>query len=82
VIVGSGFDARAYRIPGAERAQIFEIDTPGTIEGKRTRIEAWLGRLPPHLSTVAMDFKREDLDAALSRTDFRRWAPQCSSGRA
>ncbi len=75
VIVGSGFDTRAYRIPGAERAEIFEIDTPGTLQVKRARIEALLGRLPPHASTVAMDFEREDLDAALSRTDFRRRAP-------
>jgi methyltransferase (TIGR00027 family) len=70
VIVGSGFDTRAYRVPGAERAQIFEIDTPGTIQDKRTRIEALLGRLPPHVSTVATDLERGDLDAALSRTDF------------
>jgi methyltransferase (TIGR00027 family) len=82
VIVGSGFDTRAYRVPGAERAQIFEIDTPGTIQGKRTRIEALLGRLPPHVSTVATDLEREDLDAALSRTDFRRRPRHCSSGRA
>ncbi len=75
VIVGSGFDTRAYRVPGAERAQIFEIDTPGTIQDKRTRIEALLGCLPPHVSTVATDFEREDLDAALSRTDFRRRVP-------
>jgi methyltransferase (TIGR00027 family) len=75
VIVGSGFDTRAYRVPDAKRAQIFEIDTPATIQDKRTRIEALLGRLPPHVSTVAADLEHEDLDAALSRTDFRRRAP-------
>jgi methyltransferase (TIGR00027 family) len=75
VIVGSGFDTRAYRVPSAERAQIFEIDTPGTLQSKRTRIEALLGRLPPHVSMVATDLEREDLDAVLSRTDFRRRAP-------
>jgi methyltransferase (TIGR00027 family) len=74
VIVGSGFDSRAYRVPGAERAQIFEIDTPQTLQGKRARIEALLGHVPSHVSTVATDFEREDLDAALARTDFRRRA--------
>jgi len=74
-IIGSGFDTRPYRVPGAERAQIFEIDTPGTLHRKRTRIEALLGQLPPHVSTVATDFERKDLVAALSRTDFRREAP-------
>lgn len=75
VIVGSGFDTRAYRVSGAQRAQIFEMDTPATLQAKRGRIEALLGRLPPHVSMVATDFEREDLDAALSRTDFRRRAP-------
>jgi len=74
VILGSGFDARAYRVPGAEGARIFEIDTPETLQGKRSRIEASLGHVPPHVSTVATDFEREDLDAALARTAFRRRA--------
>lgn len=75
VILGSGFDTRAYRVPGVERARIFEIDAPATLQIKRTRIEALLGRLPPHVSMVAMDFEREDLEAALSRTGFRPQAP-------
>jgi methyltransferase (TIGR00027 family) len=29
VILGAGFDARAYRIRGLERAQVFELDLPG-----------------------------------------------------
>jgi methyltransferase (TIGR00027 family) len=74
VIVGAGFDSRAYRVPGAERAQIFEIDMPETLQGKRSQIEALLGRVPAHISTVATDFEREDLHAALARTDFRRRA--------
>ena len=74
VILGSGFDARAYRVPGAEGARIFEIDTPETLQGKRSRIEALLGRVPPHVSMVATDFEREGLDAALARTAFRRRA--------
>jgi methyltransferase (TIGR00027 family) len=75
VIVGAGFDTRAYRVPGAERAQIFEVDTPETLHGKRTRTDALLGRLPAHVSTVATDFEREYLDDALSRTDFRPRTP-------
>ena len=74
VIVGSGFDTRPYRLASAKRARIFEMDAPRTLERKRARIEALLGRMPPHVSTVATDFEREDLDAALSRTDFRRRA--------
>ena len=61
-------------MPGAEGARIFEVDTPETLQGKRARIEALRGRVPPHVSTVATDFEREDLDAALARTAFRRRA--------
>jgi methyltransferase (TIGR00027 family) len=75
VIVGAGFDTRAYRLPGAERARVFEIDRPETLQAKRTRIEGLLGCLPPHVSTVATDFEHEDLHAALARTDFHRPTP-------
>jgi O-methyltransferase involved in polyketide biosynthesis len=30
VILGAGFDSRAYRIAGAERSQFFEVDHPNT----------------------------------------------------
>jgi methyltransferase (TIGR00027 family) len=75
VILGSGFDTRAYRLPGLERARVIEIDAPATLQIKRTRMEALLGRLPPHVSMSAMDFERDDVEAALSRTEFRARAP-------
>jgi methyltransferase (TIGR00027 family) len=75
VILGSGFDTRAYRLPGIERARVIEIDAPATIEIKRSRMEALLGRLPPCVSMCAMDFERDDLGAALSRAEFRARAP-------
>jgi methyltransferase (TIGR00027 family) len=34
-----------------------------------------LGRVPPHVSTIAADFEHEDLHTALARTDFHRRAP-------
>lgn len=75
VILGSGFDTRPYRVPGVERARIFEIDAPATVQSKRTRMGDLLGCLPPHVSMVAMDFEREDLEAVLARTEFRPQAP-------
>ena len=30
LILGAGFDCRAYRLPGIERARVFEIDHPST----------------------------------------------------
>ena len=30
VILGAGFDARAYRLPGLEQVTVFEVDHPAT----------------------------------------------------
>src|SRR5215831_12904979 len=35
VILGAGFDSRAYRIPGIERTRVFELDHPATQAQKR-----------------------------------------------
>ncbi len=69
-IVGSGFDTRAYRVAGAQRARVFEIDEARTLEAKRLRIEALFGQVPPHVCMVAVNFEREDLQTALSRSAF------------
>ena len=75
VILGSGFDSRAYRVPGAEDARVFELDAPATIEVKRARMEDLLGRLPAHVSMVPVDFERDDLETVVSRTELRSQAP-------
>jgi methyltransferase (TIGR00027 family) len=75
VILGSGFDTRAYRVPDIERARIFELDAPTTLEIKRARIEALLGSAPSHVSMVAIDFKRDALAAALDRAEFHSREP-------
>src|ERR687896_238766 len=35
VLLGAGFDARAYRIDGIESATVFEVDLPQTLRRKR-----------------------------------------------
>jgi methyltransferase (TIGR00027 family) len=74
VILGAGFDTRAYRISGAERARVFELDEPATLEVKRERMERAVGTLPVHVSLVPMDFERDDLEARLSAAGLRREA--------
>lgn len=71
VILGAGFDTRAYRIDGMERVRVFELDLPGWREAKQTRLEKVLGAVPAHVSLVGIDFDRQDLDAALSAAGFR-----------
>ena len=65
VILGAGFDCRAYRIAGIERARVFEVDYPSTSASKRARLAALLGALPDHVVFVALDFDRQPLLAAL-----------------
>jgi len=74
-ILGSGFDTRAYRIAAMEGARVFEIDAPATLAVKRARMEALVGRVPPHVSMVAVDFEQESLEDALGRTSFRPQEP-------
>jgi methyltransferase (TIGR00027 family) len=73
-ILGAGFDTRAYRIEGVQRAQVFEIDEPATLAVKRARMERVLGALPGHVSLVAMDFEHDDLGARLNAAGLRREA--------
>jgi len=70
VILGAGFDTRAYRIAGMDRIRVFEVDLPGACEAKRSRLEAVLGSVPPHVVLVGMDFDRQDLGDMLRASSF------------
>jgi methyltransferase (TIGR00027 family) len=42
VILGAGFDSRAYRLPALRRALVFEVDHPDTQRAKRKVLDrAW-----------------------------------------
>lgn len=69
VILGAGFDARAYRIPGMSRALVFEVDHPSTSAGKRRVIEKALAS-PPHVRFVAIDFNSEALPGAMRSAGY------------
>ena len=65
VILGAGFDARAYRLDVAKTARVFEVDERATQTVKRHVISERLGSIPPNVTYVAVDFERDDLGAAL-----------------
>ena len=71
VILGAGFDTRAYRIPGMDRVRVFEVDLPGACEAKQSRLESVLGSVPQHVALVGMDFDRQDLGEMLSASGFQ-----------
>jgi methyltransferase (TIGR00027 family) len=65
VILGAGFDGRAYRLDSLGGAVVFEVDHPGTRDVKRRRASG-LTPLARELRYVGMDFSRDDLVERLS----------------
>jgi methyltransferase (TIGR00027 family) len=59
VILGAGYDTRAYRLKGHVR--VFEADHPDTLAFKRGKICEIFGALPDHVVYVPIDFEAEDL---------------------
>jgi len=76
VIVGAGYDGRAWRMPELAGVSVFEIDHPATQGDKRGH----LAELPPAIGAVtfvSMDFELESLDAVLERAGHDRSSPTC-----
>jgi len=76
VILGAGFDARAWRLDGLAETLVFEVDHPATQAVKRERVGA---RAPKarEVRFVSIDFQRDDLAAALERAGFEAARRTC-----
>ncbi len=74
VLLGAGYDSRPYRIPGAERLAVFEVDHPDTQPRKRELLERRFGEVPAHARLVPVDFERDSLADALAAAGFRAGA--------
>jgi len=73
VILGAGFDSRAYRFDKALRgAKVFEVDYPPTQEYKKKRVREILGNLPPQAVYVPIDFTRQNLATVLRNAGYSR----------
>ncbi|GFG67997.1 putative S-adenosyl-L-methionine-dependent methyltransferase [Mycobacterium kubicae] len=74
VILASGLDARAYRLPWPADMTVFEVDQPQVIEFKTTTLQR-LGAAPTaDLRTVAIDL-RQDWPRALADAGFDKTKP-------
>jgi methyltransferase (TIGR00027 family) len=71
VILGAGFDSRAWRLPALAGVPVFELDHPATSQQKRRRLIA-AGLDPARVVQVAIDFDRQPLAEALSGSGFER----------
>ncbi|MGW4098927.1 class I SAM-dependent methyltransferase [Mycobacterium sp. NPDC004974] len=78
VILASGLDSRAYRLPWPDGTVVYEIDQPEVI-GAKTATMAQIGATPTaERRTVAVDL-REDWPAALQAAGFDPAAPSAWS---
>ena len=71
VVLGAGFDTRAYRLPGIEKTRVFEVDLPGTMELKAKRLSKVLGQIPEHVVLVGIDFDQQELGDVLYQASFQ-----------
>jgi methyltransferase (TIGR00027 family) len=74
VILGAGFDSRAWRLPGLGAVTVFEVDHPATQQAK----QQVLGSMSPSASRVRfvpVNFEQDDLGQALRAAGYRHGTP-------
>src|SRR5262245_16296786 len=70
VILGAGFDSRAYRLPGLRAITVFEVDHPSTQAAKRSILDYVLSSQPQHVRFVTCDFNQDNVDLAMARAGY------------
>src|SRR5512146_572422 len=55
VILGAGYDSRAYRFDLEDRVKTFEVDHPATQSDKLAKLRAAFGKVPEHVTYVPVD---------------------------
>jgi len=76
VILGAGYDGRAWRMPELSGVKVFEVDHPATQGDKRKH----LAELPAStgiVSFIPTNFERESLDTVLDRAGHDPSSPTC-----
>lgn len=74
VVLGAGFDSRAYRLPGLRGITVFEVDHPDTQTIKQRALERALSNPPKHVRFVAIDFNQHDLASVMVAAGYRESA--------
>jgi methyltransferase (TIGR00027 family) len=70
VILGAGLDSRAYRLPGADKVAVFELDLPFVQAGKKKRVQKILGSLPQNVTYLPIDFASQDPAQVLAASRY------------
>jgi methyltransferase (TIGR00027 family) len=71
VILGAGYDSRAYRFHKRyPRLRFFELDFPETGRAKQAAVKRVLGKLPAHVRYVPIDFDQQTLESVLPAAGY------------
>jgi methyltransferase (TIGR00027 family) len=72
VILGAGYDSRAYRfrdiLPGV---RFFEVDLPAMIARKENLVANFMGSLPDSVVYVSIDFNSQSLENVLKKAGYK-----------
>lgn len=72
VILGAGYDTRAYRIEGLKKIKVFEADHPATQQIKKEKIIEIFGSMPDHVALIPVDITANDLEQKLMESGYDR----------
>jgi methyltransferase (TIGR00027 family) len=71
VILGAGYDSRAYRFEEFKRGvKVFEVDHPATQQAKLKRLEKIFGVVPSYVMYVPIDFNTQTLEQRLRECGY------------
>ena len=70
VILGAGYDMRAFRIDGMDQIRAFEVDQPATQSVKVEKVKAIFGSLPGNVTFVPLDLDSENLGQRLVESGY------------
>jgi methyltransferase (TIGR00027 family) len=73
VILGAGLDARAYRFDQLKNGvKVFEVDHPASQQSKINKVIQIFGRIPSHVTYVAIDFNSQTLEKRLFECGYEK----------
>ncbi|MEN6293474.1 MAG: class I SAM-dependent methyltransferase [Methanobacterium sp.] len=72
VILGAGYDTRAYRIEGLDKVKVFEVDHPATQSIKIEKITEIFGSLLDYVTYVPMDLELDKFSQQLLKSGYNK----------
>lgn len=70
VILGAGYDTRAYRLPQLADIPVCEVDLPANVARKSSALQRCFGRTPHNVTLLPTDFETSDLTTRLADAGF------------